>query len=189
VELAKAAERAIASQKRRAFATTSTYSPITGEQWEEIVRPISGGVLQDLQRSFRPFVTLYPRCPFLGLWRDRQPPLQDDDVQVMRRHVANLLNRGARPAMLAQANAIFISVVTGKLSVYQGSTLSNIEAITDYPDTEESRRVGSAIRAAAIALRSHNDDEEQHATAWTRYFWQRGVEITPCDLTANDDDG
>jgi hypothetical protein len=72
----------------------------------------------------------------------------------------------------------------------QGSFLSNFEAIADYPDTEESRMVGSAIRAASMML-GHNTEEPQEAAGkWTRYFWQRGIEITSCDLGINgDDDG
>jgi hypothetical protein len=187
-ELAQAVDRTIASEQRKAFAMTSAYSSIPSEQWPEVIRSISANALGELQHTLRPLVALYPRCPLKGLWRGEPPP-QDDDVTIIRRHVATLVNRGCRPAMLAQANAIYIAVITKKLVIDQGSFLSRIEAITSYPDTDESRMVGAAVRAATLMLGHHTEEEQQEGAAWTRYFWQRGIELTPCDLGSDGDDG
>lgn len=170
-ELAKAADRATASEHRKAFAMTSAYSSIPSERWPEVIRLISANALDELQQTLRPFVALYPRCPFRGLWRGEPQP-QGDDVSVMRRQVATLVNRGGRPAMLAQTNAIYIAIITEKLVINHGSMLSKIEAITSYPDTDESRMVGSAVRAATLMLGRHTEEERQEAADWTRYFWQ-----------------
>jgi hypothetical protein len=39
--------------------------------------------------------------------------------------------------------------------------LSKLEAITQYPDTEESRLAGSAVRAASLMLGRHRDEDQQ----------------------------
>jgi hypothetical protein len=185
-KLSTAADRVMAPHPH-VFARTSTYSSIPSEQWPKIVELISPTALNQLLSTLRPFVVLYPECPFYALWLSDPPQPYADDVVVMRTQVETLLNRGDRPAMLAQANAIFIARVTGKLILNQGSFLSNFEAIVAYPDTEESRMVGSAIRAASMML-GHNTEEAQEAGGnWTRYFWQRGIEITSCDLGTNED--
>jgi hypothetical protein len=188
-ELSTAADRVMAPHPH-IFARTSTYSSIPSEQWPKIVELITSTALDQLRGTLRPFVVLYPECPFYTLWLSDQPQPQADDVVVMRTQVGTLRNRANRPAMLAQANAIYLARVTGKLILNQGSFLSNFEAIADYPDAEESRMVGSAIRAASMML-GHNTEEPQEAAGkWTRYFWQRGIEITACDLGINgDDDG
>jgi len=150
---------------------------------------ISTDSFGELQRPLRPLVALYPQSAFRGLWDGDQPQPLDDDIGIMRTQVGTMVNRGGRPAMLAQANAIYIAGITGKLILNQGSMLSKLEAITQYPDAEESRIVGSAVRAASLMLGRHTDEGQRAGTEWTRYFWQRGIEITSCDLSAGDDDG
>ena len=186
--LAKATDRTMATHTN-VFAIASAYSSIPSERWPEIIRLISTDSIGELQRTLRPLVALYPRSAFRELWDGDQPQPHDDDIGIMRTQVGTMVNRGGRPAMLAQANAIYIAGITGKLIVNQGSMLSNLEAITQYPDTEESRMVGSAVRAASLMLGRHTDEDQRAGTEWTRYFWQRGIEITSCDLGAAYDDG
>jgi hypothetical protein len=123
------------------------------------------------------------------LWGANQPQPHDGDIGIMRTQVGTMVNRGGRPAMLAQANAIYIAVLTGKLILNEGSMLSKLEAITQDPDTEESRMAGSAVRAASLMLGRHTDEGQQAGADWTRYFWQRGIEISSCDLGADEGDG
>ena len=186
--LATTVDRAMAPHTK-VFAIASAYSSIPSERWTEIIRLISTDSFGELQRTLRPLVALYPRSAFRGLWGGDQPQPRDGDIGVMRTQVGTMVNRGGRPAMLAQANAIYIAGITGKLVVNQGSMLSKLEAITQYPDTEESRMVGSAVRAASLMLGRHTDEEQRAASEWTRYFWQRGIEITSCDLRTDDGDG
>lgn len=186
--LATAADRATAPNTK-VFGIASAYSSISSERWSEINQLISAHSFGELRRTLRPLVALYPQSAFIGLWEGDQPQPLDGDIGVMRTQVGTMVNRGGRPAMLAQANAIYIAGITGKLILNQGSMLSNLEAITQYPDTEESRMVGSAVRAAILMLGRHADEDKRAGAEWTRYFWQRGIEITSCDLGATDDDG
>jgi hypothetical protein len=186
--LAKVADQAMAPHTK-VFAIASTYSSIPSHRWTDIIRLISTDSFEELRKTLRPLAALYPQSAFSGLWSGDQPQPHDGDIGIMRAHVGTMVNRGGRPAMLAQANAIYIAGITGKLIVNEDSMLSNLEAITQYPDTEESRMAGSAVRAASLMLGRHTDDAQQAGIDWTRYFWQRGIEISSCDLGANDDDG
>jgi hypothetical protein len=186
--LAKAVDRAMAPHTK-VFALASAYSSIPCERWTEIIRLVRTDSFGELQRSLRPLVTLYPQSAFRGLWGGDPPQPFESDIRIMRTQVGTMVNRGGRPAMLAQANAVYIAGITEKLIFNQGSMLSNLEAITQYPDTDDSRMVGSAVRATILMLGRHTDEDERASTEWTRYFWQRGIEITSCDLGAVDDDG
>lgn len=178
--LATAADRAMAPHTK-VFAIESAYSSIPSERWGEIIRLVSTDSFGELQRTLRPLVALYPASAFRGLWDGDQLQPIEGDVGIMRTQVGTMANRGGRPAMLAQANAIYVAGITEKLILNQGSMLSNLEAITQYPDTEESRMVGSAVRAASLMLGRHTDEDHRAGTEWTRYFWQRGIEIRRCE--------
>jgi hypothetical protein len=186
--LATAADRALAPHTK-VFAVASAYSSIPSDRWADIIRLISTDSLAELQKTLRPLAALYPQSAFSGLWGANQPQPHDGDIGIMRTQVGTIVNRGGRPAMLAQANAIYIAVITGKLILNEGSMLSKLEAITQYPDTEESRLAGSAVRAASLMLGRHRDEDQQAGADWTRYFWQRGIEISSCDLGADEGDG
>ena len=93
--------------------------------------------------------------------------------------LATLFDKVDKPAMFMQANGVYIAFMTGKLRVAKGLSLANFPAIEKYPDTEESRRVASGVRAVismAIGMADKLPND------WPTYFWNRGLELEPCEL-------
>jgi hypothetical protein len=85
-----------------------------------------------------------------------------------------------------QANGVYIAFVTGKLQVAPGLSLANFPAIEKYPETEESRRVASGVR---MAVNMFIGMAEQSPNDWQKYFWNRGLELEPCELAPIEDAG
>jgi hypothetical protein len=112
--LATAADRALAPHTK-VFAVASAYSSIPSDRWADIIRLISTDSLAELQKTLRPLAALYPQSAFSALWGANQPQPHDGDIGIMRTQVGTIVNRGGRPAMLAQANALYIAVITGSL--------------------------------------------------------------------------
>jgi len=160
---------------------TSQYATVPVESWARIIEVLDPDVLQTLRDTLRPLVALYPKCPLRLLWASIPPEPDTSDIQTMRSAVDSLLDRGGRPATLAQANAIYIMFVTDKLQVYKGSILEKLESVVDYPRTDESRMVASGIRAAITGFSSQQGEASDD---WTRYFWRRGLELSPCEFAS-----
>jgi len=98
----------------------------------------------------------------------------------MKRVVKNIIDRRGREAMLVQTTAVYIMGITGKLAFVKGQSIGNIEAIIDYPNTEESRKVASGVRAGLGAMRALFEKPE--AIEWCTYFWNHGYGISTCEL-------
>jgi hypothetical protein len=65
-----------------------------------------------------------------------------------------------------------------KIAPDSRSSLRNFPAVAEFPDTEESRAVAAAVRSSVSALAPFNGPAER---AWPEYFWQRGLELEPCE--------
>jgi hypothetical protein len=64
-------------------------------------------------------------------------------------------------------------------------SLANFPEIEKYPDTPESERVGSGVRAAIISFFGSSYDL---SSTWPAYFWNRGLELESCNYAAVDED-
>ena len=71
--------------------------------------------------------------------------------------------------MLVQATAVYVMMVIGKL---KGSTLEKIEDILGYPDTEESQKIASIVRATMNGIKV-----EEKVCDWCSYFWRHGFDF------------
>jgi hypothetical protein len=178
--------RVIAPEKARSFAFISEYHGITADQAVKIKEAlVKEGALDDLQSGLMSLVSLYAECPFTFLFDDRARERFNVDLEsslsLMKRVVQNCLDRRGRPAMLVQATAIYVMMAVGKLYIQKGSILENIEGIMGYPDTEESRKVASIVRATMNAIKV-----EERTFDWCSYFWRHGYDISVCVFPKED---
>lgn len=164
-------------------ALTSSYSALTGGQMREIVESLqSTGLLQAIRQALTPLVVLYPRCPLEFLFEEKS--VDEDDLRTsLERHkslLSSLFDRGGMTATRMQGNAVYIAFITGRLVVKKGLALANFPALEDFPRTEESRRVAASVRATVNVLAAHSTTASE--SSWASYFWNRGLELEPCDL-------
>lgn len=138
----------------------------------------TSGYLNSIRNALLPMVAVYPDCPMGFLYGEEKHACSDDAKKTIQSHISLLLDRESRQAMMAQGNAIYIAFATGLLKVKRGTLLADFPAIEEYPTTEQSRRVGSAVRAGVTGMCGHGDRIRQKA--WVSYFWKRGFEIDGC---------
>lgn len=180
LKCAQEANRILSPEKAKSFAFVAEYYGIDSDQAKRIREALSNeGVLIDLQSSLFPLVSLYSECPLGILFDDYAKEKYrvdlDNSIDKVKRVVRNCLNRQGRPAMIAQTTAIYIMMVVGKLYIHEGSLLEKIEDIFGYPDTEESKRVASIVRATINAIKLIEKTSD-----WSAYFWRHGYEISIC---------
>jgi hypothetical protein len=178
LQLAKAADEALHKKHDRWLHMTSQYLGIPEAVWPSVLAGVSPKDLEQIKAAVRPLVALYPQCALRNLWSEA-PQVLTGDVVEMGDAVGKLLDRTSQSATYAQANAIYLMFVTEKLSVHKGSMLTEIESVVEYPTSEKSRMVASAIRASITGFGSRDDESSRN---WSTYFWRRGLELSPCQL-------
>lgn len=166
----------------RFFAFQSDYRDVQGDEARTIVARLrEAGTLEDLRRALWPLVSLYPTSSLAFLyddWRQRQTSTTEHNFAVLKRVVGDQIFRRGKPAMITQGVALAIMLSSGKLMVPRGSGIEKLQEIVHYPDTEDSRFVGSMIRSLLNTVPAAYAEFE---TTWCAEFWRQGYAISVCE--------
>jgi len=179
VALASSASKLV---QQKWFAPASAYDSLLSEQKTELLQVLNlSHKLGAIQHALNDLLWFYPTCPLAFLFPTGPTAPEDPKsaLEAFKRVLEELYDRGARAPMLMQANAFFIGLSVGPLRISSHISLPNFAEIEKYPTTSESRRAGSAVRAAMFGLFGH---DYEHASTWPQYFWNRGLEIEPCNF-------
>lgn len=181
--LAEAAIRAKSGAPHSlSFVDTSSYAVLQESEWHEVHRVlIETDTLADIQLALAPLVHFYPECPFVHLFKDLPIEFPDEATALKSFKVVleSLYSKQDRAATLVQGTAVYIALVSGKVMLTASVSLGNLEALADYPQTDESQRVGASVRAMCNFLIGNSSEKSD--TNWVEYFWDRGFELEPCD--------
>lgn len=181
--MARTTRNVNSSGTRQIFAAASSYSSLSGPEWEQLRQLLAAsGDLLLIQKPLEPLIELFPKCPLRGAFSDQPTSHYRIALSKMRRLISSLYQREDREAMMVQATAIWLAFDADVLKVFKGLSLARFPEIENYPDTEISRKIGGSIRVAinvlfGSALFNAPDIE------WPQYFWNRGLAITSCEFT------
>jgi hypothetical protein len=183
VELAKAAS-ACTTGAQGAYVFVSEYDQLQPAEQECVRGHLSdSGALDHVTSALRVLAAHYPECPLAFLWSTKQYDAQDETaLSKLRELILALADRREKAATWVQATAVYMCFLNDKLKVFRGSALADFTAIEAYPDTDESMKVASSVRASITgflpSLNLSND--------WRHYFWNRGLRLQPCEGIEND---
>lgn len=175
----------------RIFGAVTHYASVSDAEWSAVRSDLGGnGDLLLIQEAIRPLVTLYPECPLRHLFFNPSAEPKDGDLLLMARTVGDLFSPQLRSTVMAQASFTWLAFDADVLKVAPGSALAEFPKVQDYPDTELSKRIASSIRAGMHGFFNPPHYTEEPAP-WVHYFWNRGIQISPCiflDRNEDDDD-
>ena len=180
--VARAARAVHPGKASSLFATTSNFTLLSANE-KEVLRAdlAASGDLLRVQECLEPLVAWYPDCPLrLAFFGSACPPTTQG-LDFLKSVLSELYNRQSTEAMMMQATLLHVGFDADAIKIQRGSTLSKFEEIQDYPNTEISRLVGSMVRATLNAMLGEMMPF-MTATEWPRYFWNRGLAITPCEF-------
>lgn len=125
----------------------------------------------------------YPGCPLAFLWETQELPEQNEQsLPILKRLIGELVNRRDVEATIVQATAVYLNLLTGKLKIFRGSGLDNFTEIEAYPNTEESIKVASLVRATINGLLARLELSKD----WCNYFWDSGLRLESCEGIENE---
>ncbi|WP_298329015.1 hypothetical protein [Asticcacaulis sp.] len=134
---------------------------------------------EDLCASLMPLHTHYPDHPMRELMPNSGTQSMRD-LYEFKEIVGDLINRRSTMATLTQATATWLAFDSDCLKVSPGLALADLPRIEDYPNTEQSQRIAASIRAT-LNLMFGEIDLMASGTGWPVAFWNRGLEIEPCE--------
>lgn len=159
------------------FAFASSFYNLSIDDKIKVLAQLGEVDTQQLEVCLAPIIVHYPANPFDFIAAaDAPEAIASVNLEEYKVILSQLTNRREVLAMQVQTTAIYISMLCGRLVINEGSSLENIEHIKDYPDTEESQKVGSMVRAfinGSSSIFEINPD-------WSKRFWNRGLEIEGC---------
>lgn len=166
------------------FATISSFTRLTLEEQMRVMSDVSNyKEFSIVQKALSPVVSFYPQCPLRFLFAPehfcKEPHLS---LEALKSTVEKLYDRRTKFSSKVQAIAVFLALESGSLSVGQGNALLELNEIEKYPDTELSKQVAGAVRAAV------NLKYGIPSSIWPEYFWNRGIEIDKCYLGDSSDE-
>ena len=168
------------SQIGKAFAAASDYIELDDENKQQVRAALdSKGLLGPAQTALATLISIYDGFPlaFLGCPNNddgnaTQPALGDLEATIEA-----IFDRESRKAIFVQATAVHIYFTNGLLKVASGVSLGNLNAIMEYPETEESQRVAASVRSSVTFLIGKEIDSD-----WASSFWRQGRVLTPCEV-------
>ncbi|WP_226006617.1 DUF5677 domain-containing protein [Natrinema salinisoli] len=180
------ADKAKSKFSNGTYILSSDYSDLTESDFEELRADLKSDHLEKIESSLQPLVKHYPDHPQTGLIGDQQEddPLQDEEIDdqelsQIAELVTELSDRRSKLSMYAQGIYVGTMLMTGELKISKGVEFVDINEVFDYPDTPESRKAGSAVRAAVSSFQGIRSSDDERSD-WATKFWERGFELTEC---------
>jgi len=173
-----------------AFALTSDYSCLTSGAHSQIMSDLEKrGLLRRVSEALCPLLALYTDCPLAFLLKHESAYARavdlDTALATLKRVSLDMLDRRGRLAMIAQTTAVHIRLAAGELRIPKGTPFDNLDAIFDYPDTEDSTALASLVRATLTVPTQVLQGE----SPWCSYFWRHGYDVSVCEFHEEPDVG
>ena len=180
--VAKIAHKAYGSEKFVNFAVCSSYSILHAEAKQEVLKQLDGlGKLTVLRKLLMPLLALYEQCPisFIGL-RDEWSGGKNILVDRMKATVERHFWKHETPAMVIQANVIYVRGICGGLYYVGEVKPPDLEAIVKAPESDSGKRSASMVRASV--LMDFGSGAGYVDTGWPVRFWNQGLLVDACDF-------
>ena len=133
-----------------------------------------------LQEAFQSIEYYYPEFPLNFIFANEKPKGNFADIENFKKYLDSIFDRTSIEANLLQGVAldlIFASDFDIKIS--PNLALAQFPKFPEYPNTEISKQVASAIRNAIndlyVSIFKVKIDQK-----WQKYFWSRGFQIDKC---------
>lgn len=137
--------------------------------------------LREFQPHLADMIAIWPGLP-LGYLAPKPAAKSEAIVREIKQQLAQCRERHDTRSLVMQATTVAIELQLGRLTVFEGMTIPDFNAIFDYPKTEESQMAaGFVVTACGQVVLCSAGADRQHDFAWPRAFWNSCYRLEPCE--------
>jgi hypothetical protein len=187
VDLAQRAFELKETDKHINFTLASNFSLLSAERKAELVKGLEkDSKIKQYRDCLQPLITLYKDFPMSFIGESKNKLTKKSLVENIRNCVEKYIDKYETPALIIQANVVYVRSVTGGLQIAPHIETPDLNSLIDDPESEKARRAGSFARINA--MQEFSILGEKRADDWSRSFWNQGYKIDKCDFSWEEND-
>lgn len=169
------------------LAIASNFNRLTAENKQALVTELEkASELSKYRNALSPLIALYDDFPLAFIGKAEDGPDKSDLVERMKKCIERHIDKYDTPALIIQANVVYIRSSTGGLHIASHIEMPDLNALMKSPDSEEAQRAGSFVRTTA--MQEFMPMGEPRIGDWSKSFWNQGYKIDKCDFSWEEDD-
>jgi hypothetical protein len=169
-----------AKRLRTIWAAAGKFETISADEMEKLLATKARLYADDLRYALSPLCAWYPDHPLNTIFHGHMQSCEAKGLQHLKLVVGDLFDRSSMVATMTQATAIWLAFDAERLKVSPHLTLAQFPKIEEYPNTELSVRLAASIRASVNSFFGDTDLMKSESS-WPVAFWNRGLELEPCE--------
>jgi hypothetical protein len=173
------------TKRQCGFYLASDYLSVSDDERKEVISKIDQELGKILDPCLGTILKFYPDFPMAWLvtdkWMDKTS-VGLEGLEGIKSAVRTRIDRFSKPAMECQVLAWVMECKSGKVKFFTGIDVPDPNLISEYPDSEESRKMGARVRASIKAFVSMRDRKGD----WVNSFWRHSFEISSCEYPSED---
>jgi len=161
------------------FAFASDYDRLSESEFRHLTDELGDKVIEDLETALKPLASSYPGFPLLQFYDSQPESDSQEELHLIADVVSGLVSRRSKTSTYVQGIYLATLFETGRIKITSGIEFGDLTELFNYPETDESQKVASHVRASISAVWGAEWSDRKQSN-WADHFWERGFEITDC---------
>jgi len=186
IKLSDIMNTVVEESRKRGFNLASDFDEALQGERDEVMSKIDGGLRKSLDSCVGLITKFYPEFPMKWLVSEKwmkEASVGLDGLEQIKNAIRTRRDRTSKLAMECQVLAFVMEGNAGKLTV-NSEIARDLNLVSEYPESDESRKMAAQVRAALNALLGHR----KKSRTWPNYFLRHSFEISPCEYGSESKD-
>jgi hypothetical protein len=169
------------------FALVSNFSLLSNEKKIELIKGLEESLeIGRYRHSLLPLIVLYEDFPLSFIGAGEEEYDREQLIEKMKACIDRYIDKYETPAMIIQANLMYIRGTNGGLHVASHIEIPDLNVLIEDPESEAAKRAGGFVRISA--MQEFMPMGEDRYGDWSKIFWDQGYKIDKCDFSWDEND-
>jgi len=167
------------------FAYISMFNSLSDDQKSELIKRLDNlKCLDEIRNYLAPLILLYDKCPLKFFGPPSITYKEDELIESIKSCVGAHIDKWDTPGIVLNGAVMLTRLVTNKLYFSKSIKLPDLNSVINEPESDEAKHAAAFMRASALGEFGMMEIDP----AWAKYFWNRGMELNPCDFYEHTED-
>jgi hypothetical protein len=164
------------------FALISNFRFLSNEKKIELIKGLEErSEIGRYRHALLPLIVLYEDFPLSFIGAGEEEYDGEQLIERMKACIDRHIYKHETPAMIVQANVMYIRVTNGGLHVASHIEIPDLNVLIEDPESEAAKRAGGFVRNSA--MQEFMPMGEDGYGDWSKAFWNQGYKIAKCDFS------